>query len=848
MFHRIFLVARLFLVDGSGIAYRSFFALRNQQLQTSRGEQTGAVYGYTRFLLKLLKDFQPEYMAVCFDTSAPTFRHLKYPKYKATREKAPDELKAQIPRIAEVTDALGIVMLELEGYEADDVIGTLAKKAETAGIETYLVSSDKDFHQLVGDNTRVINPARTGEQFYVYDREKVKERYGVEPEKVVDVMGLAGDPTDNVPGVPGVGTKTASRLVREFGSLEEILSNLDRIPQSSLRDSLSEFADVARLSKELVRIKTDLGAMPEMDRLRYLGANTSRLVKAFKELEFFSFLSEIPGEEKPVGYSTIDKEELLSRLLSSEAFGFVLGQRVAVSLKSGETFVAMGLHDLAQAFESPEVAKVTLNLKKVLLSLRKQGMELHGKAFDLSLASYLLQPSSKLRTPEHLALHYLDRRIPKSDKTTEQGLCNLASLLLPLADVLGRRLEEMGLNGLYWEVEVPLARVLFHMEESGVLVDVQHFTMMSRELEERLASLVDSLHSMAGFEFNLNSPVQLRKVLFETLNLPTGRKTKTGYSTDTEVLTRLASSHPFPKLLLEYRELFKLKSTYVDALTRLVNPDSGRIHTSFNQTVTSTGRLSSSNPNLQNIPMRSEIGKEIRKGFIAPPGWCILSADYSQIELRVLAHLSGDENLTSAFQAGQDIHTKTAALIFDIPEEEVTPEHRRKAKVVNFGIVYGMSPFGLAKELDISPDEAARFIVDYFAAFPGVNTWIDRTVSEARELGYVKTMMNRVRYVPDINSTNRSRREFAERTAVNTPIQGTAADLIKLAMIRIDNSLSTMKTKLILQIHDELVLEVFEDELETAEEIVRKEMASTLPLNVPVVVEVGVGKDWYEAH
>jgi len=841
-------VEKLFLVDGSAIAYRSFFALRKQDLRTSRGEPTGAVYGYTRFIMKLLKDFQPEFMAVCFDTAKPTFRHRRYPEYKATREKAPDELRSQIPRIIEVTSALGIPIFELEGYEADDVIGTLARKAEAHGMDVYLVSSDKDFLQLVNERTRVLNPMRTGEEIYIYDTEKVRERYGVEPEKVVDVLGLAGDVSDNVPGVPGIGEKTATRLIKKYGSVENLLSSVDTISKSVLKENLSKSAETALLSKELVSIRTDLDIVQDFEQLTQRDMDTPSLVRIFRDLEFFSLLSEIPQEEVAVEYSEIEATQLLPKLLAAKKFGFILNHGIAVSFKSGEIFLTTEPEALSPAFESPEVEKISSNLKEDIFLLKKRGIELHGKVFDLSLASYLLRPSQKLRTLRHLALEYLDKRMLQDAANPEEELCALVGIHFPLAAALEEAVKKTNLADLYWKVEVPLARVLSDMEEYGVLIDNGHFAKMSEALGKRLTALADELYSIAGFTFNLNSPSQLRKVLFDTLNLPRGKRTKTGYSTDTEVLARLATQHPFPKLLLEYRMLFKLKSTYVDAIPKLAHPQTDRIHTSFNQMVTSTGRLSSSNPNLQNIPMRSELGKEIRKGFIAPQGSYILSADYSQIELRILAHLSGDENLIRAFKTGEDIHTRTAALVFGVPENKVSPEHRRKAKVVNFGTIYGISPFGLARELDITSEEAASFIREYFLVFPGVKSWIDQTVEKAREDGYVKTMLNRIRYLPDIVSKNRSRREFAERTAINTPIQGTAADLIKLAMVNIHNCLREMEARLILQIHDELILEIPEVEIQAAKEMVGREMASPLPLSIPIVVEVGVGKSWYEAH
>lgn len=828
----------LFLIDGSAIVFRSYFAFIKQHLRTSKGENTSAVFGYTRFIMKILKEFNPDYMAVCFDTGKPTFRHIKYPKYKATREKAPDELKAQIPKILKITEAFSIPVLEIEGYEADDVIGTIATQISKENIEVFLVTSDKDFLQLVSENIKVINPRKTGDDIYIYDIEKVKERFQVPPEKVCDLLGLAGDSIDNIPGVPSIGPKTASDLIKQFGSVEKTIANLQKITRKTVREKLSKFSEIALLSKGLATIKRDVPLSISLTDFRRKPMNTANLITLFKDLEFFSLIDEIPKEtEKQIKYEILkDKNEIAKE----GSFGFILkDQEVVISLPKGGVYVGE-VDGVKELFSDKTIEKVSTDLKSDLTALSNENITLNGRLFDVSVASYLLHPSIKSHSLDRSALEYQNRRL--GDNLYENAKC-----LIELKEILEKELKKIDLLNLYYELELPLTLVLADMERTGVMIDAYHFKNMSEDLHNRLKKLEDKLYEIAGGGFNLNSPKQLRTILFERLELPPFKKTKTGYSTDVEVLQKLSEIHPFPKLLLEYRELFKLKSTYVDVIPKLANSNK-RVHTSFNQTGTATGRLSSSNPNLQNIPMRSEIGRKIRKGFIAPSGYKIVSFDYSQIELRILAHLCGDENLINAFKVGEDIHKKTGAGIFNVKEDEVTGELRRKAKVVNFGITYGMSPYGLSKELDITTEEAAVFINEYFLTYPKVREWINKTIEGAREKGYVKTMLNRIRFLPEINSSNRQRREFAERQAVNTPIQGTAADLIKLAMVNIFNKLKGTQTKLIIQVHDELIFEVSESELSQVKELIKREMEQPLALKVPIVVDIGVGRNWYEAH
>ncbi|MFH1007340.1 MAG: DNA polymerase I [Candidatus Latescibacterota bacterium] len=895
---------RLFLIDGSALAYRSFFAFIRNPLINSKGENTSAPMGFAHSLLKLIRAEKPAYIAVVFDKGAPTFRHEKYAEYKATRQKMPEAMRESIPRIHELVRAMGIVEMGLNGFEADDLIGTLARLGSEAGMETTIVSGDKDFMQLVSPTVRLINPKK-GEDAEEIGAEGVRARFGVGPDRVTDVMGLMGDTSDNVPGVPGVGEKTAIALIQEYGDLEGVLAHAADVRRKNIRENLIAHADQARLSKELVTICTSAPVALDEAQLKYEGFDIEALTALLRELEFDQLLREItPAQiEREATYHTVSEAalgDLIARIraqgscavdLETTSVDAMRAEIVGISLalKPYEAYYIPVGHRALSLFQEPDARNVPLShaLEELRPILEDAGIEKFGQnvkydttilcrygicpegfSFDTMIASYVVDPSGRRHNLDALSLSYLNHKmipisdligkgqkeisfayVPIEEATTYSG--EDAEVVLRLKEKLEPELGQRGLTALFGELEMPLMAVLRRMEMNGVAVDVPFLAGMSSEWDGELEVLTAKIYDAAGEEFNINSTKQLAHILFEKLALPVKKKTKTGYSTDVEVLEDLAREHELPRILLEYRQLAKLKSTYADALPKLVNPETGRIHTSFNQTVTATGRLSSSDPNFQNIPIRTEIGRKIRRAFVAgEANWLILDADYSQIELRIMAHLSEDVTLISAFQNEEDIHTKTASLVFGVPPESVDAELRRQAKTINFGIIYGMGPFGLARRLDIGISEAREFIEVYFAQYPGVKTYTDRMIQEAREQGYVTTMLGRRRYLPEIASANRQMREFAERTAVNTPVQGTSADLIKRAMIHIHRRLSSehLRTKMILQVHDELVFEVPKDELDLVRALVVSEMESALALSVPVKVDVGVGENWLDAH
>ncbi len=901
---------KLFLIDGSALAYRSYFAFIQNPLINSRGENTSAIYGFIRTLFKIFDEEKPDYIAVVFDTSEPTFRHKAYKAYKATREKMPDEMSEQLPILRQVIEALRIPIIEVPGYEADDILATLALKAKERGLQVFLVTSDKDLMQLVDSDIKIYNLRRRIDEAEILGPPEVEEKMGVPPEQIRDFLALVGDSSDNIPGVPKVGKKTAQSLLREYRSLDNLLDHLDEVASNSVRESLRQNTDQARVSQQLVTLDTNVPIDLDLDQLRLKEPDQQKTLELFTRLEFASLMDRIAGETKidtthyhtvrdepqlralvdkleQAGHFTFDLETTSQNPMMAEIVGF------SFSCKEGEAFYVPvsappegadpyahltmqpkqgGEIDLREALgpilSDESLAKNAQNAKYDILVLSQYGIRVRGLRFDTMLASYLLNPTGRQHNLDLLALEHLNiKKIPTSE-LIGKGKKQISMRDVPLnlvaryacedADVTERlrrlfepRLKEAGLWELFQEVEIPLIPVLVHMEETGVALDRPYLEAMSRDMEQQLRALEETIYEMAGERFNINSTQQLARILFEKLKLPTGRRTKTGYSTDAAVLEKLAKDYELPRKLLEYREISKLKSTYVDALPRLINPRTGRVHTSYNQTVAATGRLSSSDPNLQNIPIRTEIGRQIRRAFIpGKPGWKILDADYSQIELRIMAHLSKDENLIRAFQNGEDVHRATAANVFGVPPEAVTPELRRRAKEINFGIMYGMGVYGLAQRLEITPEEAQTIIQEYFVKYPGVNDFIIRTLNEARQKGYVTTLLNRRRYLPEILSENRRVREFAERTAINTPIQGTAADMIKVAMIRIDRRLQEEKlqSKMIMQVHDELVFEAPEEELETLRALVAYEMANALKLDVPIKVDIGIGNNWLEAH
>jgi DNA polymerase-1 len=890
---------RLFLIDGSNLAYRAYFAFIRNPLINSKGEHTSAVFGFTNSLWKILKEENPDYIAIVFDTKAPTFRHEIFKDYKSTRAKMPQDMIEQLPRIREMISAMNLPILEMEGYEADDLMGTLAYRAKEKGFETILVTGDKDFLQLVNDQIKVLNPRKTGEELQLLDREQVREKFGVFPEKVIDVLALMGDASDNIPGIPGIGEKTAIELIQKFGDLEEILAHPDKVTKKNVQKSLKEHLDLARLSKKLVTIETNVPLEIDLEELKKKEFNLPLLKELFKELEFTKFLDEItPLEvEEKVNYKIVDSAVELKNLirkiegkkelaLDTETTSISPREAqlvgISISLKKKEGFyipvghlegknlaMELVLSEFKPILENEKIKKIGQNLKYDLQILKRYEIDVKGISFDTMIASYLLNPSSRQHNLSKLALEILDHKMIPIDeligsgkkqksfatvpisKATEYS-CEDADMALRLKEYFQPKIKELSLEKLFYEVELPLIEVLAEMEMTGVSIDVPHLKKLSLSLKVKLEELTQEICKIAGEEFNINSTQQLSKILFEKLKLTPVRKTekKTAQSTDVGVLEELAKSHPLPKILLEYRQLSKLKSTYIDALPELINEKTKRIHTSFNQTVTATGRLSSSDPNLQNIPIRTDLGREIRRAFIpANDGYLILSADYSQIELRILAHFSQDQTLMQSFFQGEDIHTRTASEVFGIPMDKVTLQQRREAKTANFAVIYGVSAYGLSQQTEMSPPEAARFIEIYFKRYPKVKEYLEGMIDYARKNGFVTTLLGRTRYIPEINSSNRQKREFAERTAINTPIQGTAADLIKVVMIEIAKIIREKKllSKMILQVHDELVFEVLKSEIEIMKELVKDKMENVIRLKVPVKVDIGIGKNWLEA-
>jgi len=880
---------KLYLIDGNGYIHRAFHAL--PPLTNSSGQMVNAVYGFTRMILKILRQEKPDYVAVCFDFPAPTFRHKEFPEYKITRKETPDELKQQIPLAHKIVKALNIPVFEKEGYEADDLIGTLSENASREGIETIIVTGDKDALQLVDESIKVLNEPKD----IFYTEEVVKEKMGVSAQQITDLMGLVGDTSDNVPGVFGIGPKTATELIQEFSSIENLYQNLSRVKEK-LREKLEKGREEAFLSKRLVTIVKDVPLEVDVRACRVGEFDREELLKLFRELEFKTLIVELlPQEEKhKVDYKGIfsgkEFETLLDELKEAPLFSLDLETTSPDPMRAKIVGISFALEPYSACYiplmhsylgapeqlekkyvlerlkhilENDSIKKYGQNIKYDLIVLKREGVDLSGIYFDSMVASYVLNPSKMNHNLDDIALEYLNyRTVPFSeligkgkrattiDKVEVERVIPYASsdadIALRAAKIMERELGEKGLDKLFYEVEMPLVEVLAEMEMNGVVIDVDYIATLSRDFSLRLRELEKEIYKLSGQEFNINSPRQLSFILFEKLNLPVISRTKTGASTSEEVLLQLAEKHKLPQLIIEYRELQKLKSTYLDALPQMVNPETGRLHTSFNQTVTATGRLSSSEPNLQNIPIRTEDGRKIRRAFIPEKGCLFVSADYSQIDLRVLAHISGDESLRDAFLHNEDIHRRTASELFGVPQEEVTPELRRIAKTVNFGLSYGMSPYGLSKDLGVSQTEAKKYIDSYFQKYKGVKNYIEKIVVQARKDGFVSTLLNRRRYLPEINSKNGSVRGFAERIAINTPIQGTSADIIKVAMIRIREKLKAAgsKAKMSLQIHDELLFEVPEEEVDELSHLAKKEMEGAVSLNVPVVADIKVGKNW----
>ncbi len=884
----------LYLIDGSNYIFRAFYAIRD--LSNSRGFPTNAIYGFTTMLMKLLREKKPDFIAIAFDVKGPTFRHEAFDDYKATRKATPDALVPQIPRIKEIVRGFSIPVLECRGIEADDIIGTLARRYSEKGMKIRIVSGDKDMMQLISDNVVMIDTMKDK----IYDREAVQERFGVGPDKVVEILGLMGDASDNIPGVPGIGPKNAQRLIEEYGSVDEIIRNVEKIKNAKAKQSIRNFADQARMSRDLAVIRTDADFPFDLEACRYREPDPDVLKRLFQEFEFSSLIQELKLREEPAEsrHSLIlkmsDWAEWVNRLGAGGEFALEIvtgsddalhSDLVGLAVTTGRgdaAYVPLGHRDegahrqlpaedtlktLSSVLSDDKTRKHAHDLKRVYLSLAGIQTALTEPVCDTMVAAYLLNPSRHGFDLAEIAGEYLQRRVPSQRELTGGGAralpmsgipaekmmdyaCRRAEAVFGLSSILFENLRREGFEELFREVEMPLVEVLAAMEARGVLLDLKLLKDMSDEIRQLLSISEAKIHKLAGEKFNINSPKQLQVILFEKMGLPKGRKTKDGYSTDVEVLSWLAEKHELPAEILSYRSLAKLKSTYIDALPLLVRRETGRVHTSYNQTVTATGRLSSSNPNLQNIPIRTLEGKRIRQAFVAPPGWGIIAADYSQIELRVLAHLSGDRSLIEAFRSGEDIHSRTASDIFGVFPAMVNAEMRRQAKVINFGVLYGMSAFGLAKELNVTQKLAQAYIDGYFDKYRGVRRYLDGILESARRNGYVTTLLLRRRYLPEINHSAPVVRQFAERTAINAPIQGTAADLIKVAMVRIARLLKKrrLRTCMIMQVHDELVFEVPEEEREAVMALVAKEMEGVFEMAVPLRVDIGSGKNWDEAH
>lgn len=879
-----------YLIDGSAYIYRAYFAL--PPLSNSKGVQTNAVYGFTNMLLKVIREHRPDCLAVVFDEKGPTARHIEFKEYKAQRPEMPRGMQVQIPLIHRVVETFGVPVVRRAGYEADDLIGTLARKAETAGCAVVIVTSDKDMFQLLTPATRIYDPVKDK----WYGEKECRERFGVEPARVVEIMGLMGDAIDNIPGVKGIGEKTAVKLIQQFGTVEEVLRRVDELPPK-IRTLLIEQAETARLSRRLAMIQVDCPIEFDCDKYRVVPPAPEPLVALLRELEFHTLLKLVQpasaAERLGTDFKIVrDEAEVLQfanacqQSVPSVALALHGVLKGAAEVRAGLEGVALSTSEktiflpatgnvvqlpppIMSLLESGDRVKAAHDVKAVLLALGRTGLKWTPPWFDTMVAAYLLNPNRRTYTLESVALDILGyhvgvqrideaERVPadlfeRADSSSAAGAAEAAAVVARLVPILKARLEEQGSYRLFNEVEMPLVPVLAEIERNGFCLDVSVLEKLGKELELEMDRLAETITRLAGESFNFNSPRQLASVLFEKLGLKPLRKTKTGYSTDEETLTQLAVQHELPAQILAYRNLSKLKSTYVDALPTLVNPETGRVHTSLNQTVAATGRLSSTEPNLQNIPVKGEYGLRIREAFVAAPGHMLLAADYSQIEPRILAHLSQDKRLLSVFERGEDIHTATAVDIFNLAPDQITRDMRRVAKTVVFGILYGISPYGLSQTLGISQQKAREYIDAYFARYAGVKAFLDRTLEEAKQNGYVTTILGRRRPIPELSSPDATQRSFGERMAINNPIQGSAADLIKAAMIAVHRRLKAElpAVKMILQIHDELIFETPKSDLTKTEQLVRSEMTETgsrLGISVPLKVDVSAGANWREAR
>jgi len=894
----------LYLIDGSSYIFRAYYAIRH--LSNSKGVPTNAVYGFTSMLFKFLKDYEPTHLGIVFDSKGATFRDEIYPLYKANRSEPPEDLVPQFEKIFEVVDAFNIPQVQLEGFEADDLMGTISKDVEKEDAKVVLVTGDKDFCQLVSDKVTLLDTMKNK----ITGIEEVKEKYGVSPERVIDVFALAGDAVDNIPGVKGIGEKTAVSLISKFGSLDELFKNLDDVSKRH-KTLLEEKREDAVLSKELVTIKTDIDIETNLEKFKYNGFDNDKLREMFQELEFKNLLRELGDEDtsdnvnngqgtvsydnyhlvltepdldkvidriNKTGELSIDLETTSPSPMLAEIVGIALcpaphesyyvpvAHRALTNSSSNQLSLSFVLDKLKPIIESEKIKKIGQNLKYEIVVLQRYGLGLNGIIFDTMIAAHMIDSSRNSYSLDELSRLYLGHQMISYKDVTGTGKSKIsfdeveldvardyasedADAAMLLSKILAPQLDKINLTDVFRDIELKFIRVLAKIEMNGVKVDSAKLKGLSKEFDEGLKEIEKEIFSEVGFEFNLNSPLQLREVLFETLDLPQKKLTKTGEpSTDVEVLTDLSKFHKVPEKVLEHRTLSKLKSTYVDALPKLINPDTGRIHTSFNPVGSSTGRLSSSDPNLQNIPIKTAQGRRIREAFVPEEGFTLLSADYSQIELRLLAHFSGDDSLIEAFLNDSDIHNRTASEIFGVTEDLVTPDMRRLSKNINFGIIYGISAFGLAKQLGTSVSISKSYIEEYFKRYSKVKEYIEKSISDAQTTGYAETILGRRRPIPELQSKNRGLKGFGERTAMNTPIQGSAADIINIAMIRINDRLADYESRMILQVHDELLFEVKKDELDSLSKMVKEEMEGAWKLIVPIKVDIDTGDNWAEAH
>lgn len=868
----------LIIIDGNSIVNRAFYALPD--LTNKKGLHTNAIFGFTNMLFKLIDTYKPTHISVAFDKKAPTFRHLEYKEYKAGRKKMPDELKQQLEPLKNLLDAFNINRLEIEGYEADDIIGTVSLKAEQDGYKVYIVTGDKDAIQLASKTTTTLITKKGVGEVEEYDFNEVEEKYGMTPTQFIDLKGLMGDKSDNIPGVPGIGEVTGIKLIKEFGSIENIIENIDSV-KGSPRKKIEENKELAIMSKRLATIIRDVPIDFDLEKLEFGNYDKSKLIEAFNELDFNSLIARLDSnaeELKVIVNKLEDVKEFINKAKNSKKLilktisksGNILEKNIMqiyLSVDGEELFWAdeSQIDEMKELLVDEDLRVYGYNLKEDYIALRPYGISLSNIYFDIAIAEYLIDSSSSNYTYDSIAMNYFGQKIKSSEELLGKGvkakkyedlekeeLDNTIGSIVQLVEKVTPKMEEklvdMDMDGLFYHVEMPLVEVLGYMEYEGVMVDKDKLIELGEEFKISIDKLEKEIYNLAGEEFNINSPKQLGVILFEKLELPVIKKTKTGYSTNAEVLEHLSDKHEIIDKITEYRQIVKLKSTYVDGLINIINPISHRIHSSFNQTITTTGRISSTDPNLQNIPVRLELGRNIRKVFIADKGFKLVDADYSQIELRVLAHMSQDEHMIDAFNHNVDIHTKTASQVFGIDINDVTSEQRSAAKAVNFGIVYGISDFGLAKNLHIPVKEAKNYIDSYLNTYEDIKSYMDSTIEEAKEDGYVKTILNRRRYIPEIKSSNTILKNLGKRLAMNAPIQGSAADIIKIAMVNVYKKLEErdLKSKLVLQVHDELIIECIEDELEEVSKIVKDEMEHAVSMDVNLDVDLNTGDSWYE--